>query len=51
MCPSWHVGILDVPGVFRCLALLLCTVAKDFDLFMFRVGQGEVQFEPEGLWA
>lgn len=47
MCHFWHAGVVDVPGVFGCLApvkgkwlcFALWQLAKDFDLFMFQVGQ------------
>lgn len=46
VCPFWHAGILDMPGVFCCwapvkgkwLCFILWQLAKDFDLFMFQVG-------------
>lgn len=50
MCPFWHTGALDVPGVLgrwapvkrKWLRSVLWHLAKDFDLFMFQVGQGKL---------
>lgn len=59
VCHFWHAGILDVPGVLGHLAPVkgkwLCSalwqLAKDFDLFMFQVGQGKLWSQHAGFWA
>lgn len=59
VCHFWHAGIVDVPGVFGCsapvkgkwLCFALWQLAKDFDLFMFQVGQGKLLSQQAGPWA